>query len=230
MVPKTSYPPAYQHPQLTQPLTPSSAQQQLANFLAQTRRKPYLHPDALLLTSGVAYSAHSGPNGGLALHYLRRIEAGLRGESLMAESADMLAEQYGEGEGEGVELPEGDDEKLDAAIEARSSGALKRKRNLDLSEVGQWAEESSEAAFGDVTHAGAGAIQPDWEDEGAYERSQRPLEGEVGDREGAPAIAQNGPAPIVLTEKRVLSDKDKAARRAAKKERRKTEKKEKTTG
>ncbi|KAF2769298.1 hypothetical protein EJ03DRAFT_98148 [Teratosphaeria nubilosa] len=211
MVPKTSFPPVHHHPRLTKPLKAADAQKQLAAFLTQTSTKPYLHPDAILSASGIQYSAQSGPNGGLALHHLRRMEAGLRGENLIAESAEELAEQFGA-------LPHGDDTRVDALIENRTGGA-KRKRSMD--EVGQWAEDASEAAYGDVSRAGA---TEDWEDKEQYELNQRPVEGEVGERDGAEVVRQDGEVPVVAEEKKVLSEVDRKARKAAKKEKNKARK------
>jgi len=222
MVPKTSYPPTHHHPHLTTPLTPSAAQAQLAAFLSKTQSKPYLHPDALLSTSGITYSAQSGPTGGLAIHHLKRIEAGLRGENLIAETADELA-QFGEE----AELAVGDDSKVDALIEGKTlgsgrKGGLKRKRTPE--EVAQWAEQSSEAAFGNEAQAGAGAEE--WQDQEDFEQQQQPLVGEVGGREGAPVTSQNGAPPTVAhvedeTSKKPLTDADRRARKDAKKAKKK---------
>ncbi|KAH9845347.1 hypothetical protein Tdes44962_MAKER06704 [Teratosphaeria destructans] len=211
MVAKTSFPPIHHHPRLTKPLKPADAQKQLAAFLAQTSTKAYLHPDAILSASGIQYSAQSGPNGGLAIHHLRRMEAGLRGENLIAESAEELAEQFGA-------LPDGDDTRVDALIDSKINGS-KRKRSMD--EVGQWAEDASEAAYGDVSIARA---TEDWEDKEQYELKQRPVEGEVGDRDGAGVARQDGEVPVVVEEKKVLSEADKKARKAAKKEKNKARK------
>lgn len=217
MVPKAAYPPTHHHPSLTQPLSPSAAQAKLATFLAKTQTQPYLHPDALLSTSGITYSAQSGPTGGLTIHHLKRIDAGLQGENLVAETADELA-QFG---GEPV-LPEGDDSKLDAAIESqdgeKKKGAMKRKRSVE--EVGRWAQESSEA------------VQEGWQDPEEFEQSQRALEGEIGEREGAPATSQGGAPPAVLPVEggegsgKAVTEADKRAKRDAKKAKKKGEKAE----
>ncbi|KAI7554985.1 hypothetical protein KC331_g155 [Hortaea werneckii] len=225
MVPRVSDPPTYHHPALTKALKPASAETKLAGFLEKTQTQPYLHPDAQLSLAGITYSAQSGPTGGLAIHHLKRIDAGLKGENLVAETADELAMFGGE-----AALPEGDDSKLDATIEAKSDekkkGVLKRKRSTE--EVGKWAEQSSEAAFGE---AQAGAAAEDWQDREEYEQNQQPLEGEVGEREGAPATKQGGQPPVVRHAggdgHKELSAADKKARKDAKKARVKAEKAEK---
>jgi hypothetical protein len=213
MLVKPSHPPTHHHPRLTKRLTPSEAESHLSAFLSQTTTKPFLHPDALLSSAGITYSAQSGPNGGLALHHLRRIAAGLKGENLVPENADDLAEQFGEP----TRGYAGDDTRLDARIAESEKSARKRKRGMDGEEVGAWADASSEAAFGDVAVAGEG--EGEWEGKQEYEFRRETLEGAVGERDPA--------APA--TEKRELSGKDKAARKAAKKERNKKEKKAKGT-
>lgn len=215
MVPRTAYPPAHHHPRLTKSLSPAEAQNQLASFLAKTQHNPYLHPDALISTSGISYSAQSGPNGGLAINHLKRIEAGLRGENLVAETQEDLF-QYTDG------LPGGDDTRIYGLIEDTASARRKQdglgKRKRSKADVAQWADESSEAAFGD------------WQEMEEYAQEQRPLEGEMGEREGAPAVRQNGAPPTVLQHdaeggtRQPMTREDKAARKAAKRARGKARK------
>lgn len=209
------------HPHLTKRLTSQEAQQQLAAFLKRTETQPHLHPDAQLSASGIRFAAQTGPAGGLQLHHLRRIEAGLRGESLIAETAEKLAQEFGGAE---EQLPEGDDSRLDAAIDGKAPAGLKRKRSFE--DIGHWAEESSEAVFGTPTRAGgpttaADEESQDWQDKEEYELQQRDITGEVGEREGAPAVQQNGAPPVI---KKATDGAGKAAKRAAKKERRNAEK------
>lgn len=198
MVPKAPYPPVHHHPALTKSVTASDVQTQLSTFLARTLTEPHLHPDSLLSTSGITFSAHSGPEGGLALHHLRRIEAGLRGENLVKETEEELTEQFsaGDTEAERARLQAGDDARLDEMIER---DRRKRKR------VEEWAEESS--------NAGGAAPELDPEEQGQeeFERKQHIVEGEVGERAGAPAVEQNGEAPPVKT------SEGREAKRAAKK-------------
>ncbi|KAF2212695.1 hypothetical protein CERZMDRAFT_40472, partial [Cercospora zeae-maydis SCOH1-5] len=82
----TSYPPM--KIQKTTRLSLKDAQPTLAKFLERTNTKPHLHPDAWLATEGVRWGSKGGPNGGWAIHHLKRIEAGMRGVSLMPESRE----------------------------------------------------------------------------------------------------------------------------------------------
>lgn len=233
MVPRSSYPPVVHHDHLTQTLNPSTAQGQLKIFLEKTSTHPHLHPDSLLSTTGITYSAHSGPSGGLAIHHLRRIEAGLRGENLVADTEEELRRITGDDD-EG----EGDDEDLDRSI-ARSEEKLSKKRKR-TEEIQDWAEETSSQADGAVVPPGreieSFAHTPlhqvdyegngEWQDQREYELGQRIVEGEVGEREGAPAERQNVALPKVAKEeenaggKKELSRKEKEARKKAKKARR----------
>lgn len=54
---------------------------------------PHLHPDALITPTGVTFSSHGGPAGGVVMHNLRRVAAGLRGEYLEPEATPEPEEQ-----------------------------------------------------------------------------------------------------------------------------------------
>ncbi|KAK5675912.1 hypothetical protein LTS10_011644 [Elasticomyces elasticus] len=210
---RAAYPPIFHHPPSTTRLSPTQTQLQLASFLSLTASAPYLHPDAQLSTSGITFAAQSGPKGGIALHHLRRIEAGLRGERLGLETAAELEEEYGTEAGK----PESDDRRPDSLIAGTAAGSngggllkgvLKRKRTTD------WAESTP-------TNAGEGDSQEplnDYEDKESYELSQRNAVGEVGDR-GSHVVAQNGAPPVVQQHAMTKEDK-----RAAKKQKNKVEK------
>ncbi|KXL48592.1 hypothetical protein M433DRAFT_130163 [Acidomyces richmondensis BFW] len=217
-------PPFYRHDSLTRSLTPSAAQALLGKYLLDSQTTPWRHPDSLLRASGIAFPPHAGPQGGLALHHLRRIAAGLRGENLVTETVDELVEQFGDeaaAAAGGRLLPEGDDTRLDALIAGKNSGP-KRKRLMDESRVDAWAEDtavyrsSSEAAFGDVAHRGhTEGVEQDWE---KHDHSKDLWGREVGTRDSA------SETPMARSEKSLQEDK--AAKRAAKKEKRKAEKRE----
>lgn len=239
MVPRTAYPPVVHHDHLTRTLDPATAQSQLASFLEKTSTQPHLHPDSLLSTTGITYSAHSGPSGGLAIHHLRRIEAGLRGEELVVETEEELKHLTGE--------EEGDDEDLNKSI-ARSEKKLHKKRKR-TEEIQDWAEDTSSQAGGEIVKPGreieSFAHTPlhqsdyeqqqeegngEWQDQREYELQQDMLEGEVGEREGAPVQRQNVGLPHVVKEGEAragaaqgkeLSREEKKARKEAKKARRK---------
>jgi hypothetical protein len=73
-----------------------SASTALAEFLSDSLERPYLHPDATLSLDGIRYGPRSGPQGSWAFHHLRRIEAGMRGESLAVETTEELVAKFGE--------------------------------------------------------------------------------------------------------------------------------------
>ncbi|MCJ1245162.1 hypothetical protein MMC30_002363 [Trapelia coarctata] len=77
-----SFPPHRLHS--SRPVAPSEALSLLSSYLETAETEPYLQPNALL-TEGGPISASSGPNTGLILHNLKRVEAGLRGEHLSAD-------------------------------------------------------------------------------------------------------------------------------------------------
>lgn len=138
MASRTVYPAMFNSAPATA-LPQTTAQTQLSNFLAQTKTKPHLHPDALLSSTGVNFSAHSGPTGGLALHHLSRIEAGLRGENLVQETQEELEAVFGE-EMRAAGTLRGDDKRLDENI-----AGTKRARSQER--VKEW-EDGAEFALG----------------------------------------------------------------------------------
>lgn len=231
MVPRTAYPPSVHHTNLTRHLDPATAQSHLSTFLAKTPSTPHLHPDSLLSSTGITYSAHSGPSGGLALHHLRRIEAGLRGENLGVETEEELKRQFA-GEDD---LAEGDDEVLDASIAATERKERKKRKRVE--EIRDWVEDAAESgqveSFAntplhrpDEDDGGMEGVKPsEWEDQQEWELKQRPLEGELGEREGAPEVRQNVQVPEVVKHDREgkrtqsLTKEEKAARKKAKKAR-----------
>ncbi|KAK5108253.1 hypothetical protein LTR62_008637 [Meristemomyces frigidus] len=227
MVPRTAYPPNRHHASLTIHVPPATVEIALAEFLTQLEKTPYLHPDAQLSTSGIAFAAQSGSKGGIAVHHLRRIEAGLRGEHLAVETFEELEREYGQGpDGIGRELPEGNDGVLDNVI-----GEKARKASL----VADWAETTSEAAYGSSRHKQPD-LGPDERDQTSYEQSQHMLEGEVGSRDTAHGQQVSRVPPVVRQADGMAgkagkksgvgqrSQDPKMARKEAKKARRKAEK------
>jgi hypothetical protein len=184
MASRAVYPPI-QHPTGPVVLDPTAAQTQLSAFLSQARSKAHLHPDALLSSTGIQFSANSGPTGGLALHHLQRIEAGLRGENLVQETQEELEAVFGE-EMRAAGTLRGDDRRVDATIERVSKRSKSQERVRE------------------------------WEDGAEFAQQQDITEGEVGDR-GAHVVQQGGAPPEIEQHGGKV---DAAARKAAKKQRR----------
>jgi hypothetical protein len=229
MVPRIALPPTHPHPHLTKSLSPSDAEQALSTFLDKTQHQPWLHPDSYLSTTGVTFSATSGPIGGLAIHHLRRIAAGLRGENLAQETKEELDQKFGAHD----QIAEGDDARLDALIEKSEERRGRKRKRIEV-----WAEDTS-SQMGEVgpqeieSFANTPMHNPDldneWRDKAEWEQEQDILEGEVGEREGAPVVKQNGHVPEVVEHDDHGNVKgiSKEARKAAKKARRLEEKREK---
>ena len=161
----TAHPPQYELK--SHPVLPEAALGMLQTYLAATRHAPHLHPDALLTERGPQLAASE--EGGLALHHLRRVEAGLRGERL---------------------------------------------GNLDLKDGG-----------GDETAKGGSAMEvvaeSEWQDMDSYARAQEVEEGDIGPGSNG-VVADATHAPEVRP-----TGVDKEARKRAKKERAKDEKRHK---
>ncbi|KAF1920121.1 hypothetical protein BDU57DRAFT_3856 [Ampelomyces quisqualis] len=77
-------PPPSRHVSST-PISISDASAMLQTYLTNSESHPHLHPDALVTPTGIAFSSHGGPTGGVLMHNLRRVAAGLRGEFLEPE-------------------------------------------------------------------------------------------------------------------------------------------------
>ncbi|KAF2797674.1 hypothetical protein K505DRAFT_193526, partial [Melanomma pulvis-pyrius CBS 109.77] len=87
------------------PITLPAASTLLTRFLSNSESHPHLHPDALITPTGVTFSSHGGPLGGVVMHNLRRVAAGLRGEYLEPEATPEPEEEedrQGRGKGKGI--------------------------------------------------------------------------------------------------------------------------------
>jgi hypothetical protein len=115
MTSTTPYPPCHSHPSTR--ISPKDALSSLTAFIAASETTPWLHPDARITPDEIKYSTNGGPQGGIAMHHLRRIEKGLNGEILAPEPDDMF------------DLPTGDDANLDhlaAGYQTTLEGAQQR--------------------------------------------------------------------------------------------------------
>lgn len=271
------FPPIVEHDEHSKELTAEEAAVPLADYLERSRQAPWMHPDAWLSTDGVRHGPKSGPSGGWAIHHLRRIEAGLRGESLVAETKEELVEKFGEevvkkatdGIPEGLRQT-GDDRRVDAVIEGsqikiedektRKKREKKERAQREKAEKAGKANQpnnkrkrsewdDSDASVKAESQAGTGANTPyadsmtaysdTWQKKEDYEQSQEVIEGEVGGREGAPLVKQNGEPPVVVTHdlngevvvpQKAKTAEDKAARKLAKKLREKEAKARRASG
>lgn len=83
----------------SKPISTAAASSMLQTYITHSEAHPHLHPDALITPTGVTFSSHGGPSGGVVMHNLRRIAAGLRGEYLEPEpTPEPEAEEGVEGE------------------------------------------------------------------------------------------------------------------------------------
>lgn len=83
----------------SKPVSTADASTMLQTYISHSEAHPHLHPDALITPTGVTFSSHGGPTGGVVMHNLRRIAAGLRGEYLEPEpTPEPETEEGAEGE------------------------------------------------------------------------------------------------------------------------------------
>ncbi|KAK4500329.1 hypothetical protein PRZ48_008518 [Zasmidium cellare] len=271
-----AFPPIVEHEDLTKELTAEEASVSLADFLERSRKAPWMHPDAWLSTDGVRHGPKSGPSGGWVIHHLRRIEAGLRGESLVAETKEELVEKFGEEfvknapPGAADKVLRGDDTRVDAVIEEtetkfedeKSKKKREKKERIQREKAEKAGKENqpsnkrkradwddSDASFKGESQAGTGANTPyadsmtaysdTWQKKEDFEQSQEVLVGEVGERDAAPVVKQNGEPPVVVTHdvngevvvpSKAKTAEEKAARKLAKKQREKEDKARRESG
>jgi hypothetical protein len=84
----------------SKPVTAADASSILDRYLKNSTKHPHLHPDAQITQNGVVqFSSFGGPQGGVVLHNLRRVAAGLHGEFLEPEGTPEPEDGAGEGTG-----------------------------------------------------------------------------------------------------------------------------------
>ena len=88
----SAYPPIRHHS--TTPISTQTALSLLSNYLEATLTDASLHPNAILTENGPITPA-VGESTGLVLHNLRRVEAGLKGEHLEADSTLEKHDEHG---------------------------------------------------------------------------------------------------------------------------------------
>lgn len=204
-----AFPPSVILPNSLKPIAISDAQQILAAYLKRSETQPHLHPDAVLQPSGPTFSVQGGPEGGLVLQQLRRVEAGLRGEILKLDPKSSTAKQS-------------DDTRLDALIAEteeqentfeetpRKKGGLKRKSAVFDAGSSQDLVDGAN----DAQELAAAQLDSDAEADMIHGAEV----GELGDRSNVVEYA--GDVPKVKTPKKPSKEE----RKAAKKERKKLDK------
>lgn len=199
------YPPHIPH--TTTRLSIPDALARIQSYLTQSETSSYLHPDALIEPGGIALRTSAGPQGGIVMHHLARIAKGLDGEVLALDADELMFTQ----------------------------GQQQTQQNATAAAAGNIDGTATAAAFpkrwksnvGDdgmpiksaLKRPDADAVDPD-----TYARNQEIVEGEDGEREGAPNARQRD-APPEIVPRAALTDKD--ARKADKKARRKKEQRDK---
>lgn len=171
-----SFPPHRLHS--SRPIAPSEALGLLSSYLELAESEPYLQPNALL-TEGGPISATLGPNTGLILHNLKRVEAGLRGEHL---SADLEVEKFG-----GDDQPDIDVDTTGDALATTYTIAANGDGAMNTAEMGQ----------------------DGWQDKAEFEYEQGIIVAEVGEREPAvPVIPIEDVEVPKIHETKTTADKE----------------------
>ncbi len=195
----TSYPPHVHH--ATQSITSDEALQFIQEYLFNVEIQPWLHPDAILSERGPQLAGTL--SGGLTLHNLRRVEAGLRGERLG---------------GATLQDPNLSYLKHHSAIEEPYNS----HQDIRLENQEVIAREGYELG----NKSGEPVVNnEEWQDMESYRRDQEITEGEIGRRdmgvadEGSGGVNTEVMVTTSATKKEEKSSEEKEERRKAKEER-----------
>lgn len=188
-----------------QPVSPAQALTLLSRFLSAAETQPWLHPDALLSERGPQFSGAA--SGGLIMHNLRRVEAGLRGERMGAD----------------ISFEEEDGLNGEEETRAGDAGQVMEGVVLGGEERGVGGSRPREMSAGEAAEGEEGAEQQEeergnWVDMGTYQRHQDFTEGDLGKTDNV--VDDGGRVPQLEEGRRI----DREARKRAKAERRKEEK------
>lgn len=125
----------------SKPVSTADASTMLQTYISNSEAHPHLHPDALITPTGVTFSSHGGPTGGVVMHNLRRIAAGLRGEYLEPEPIpEPEAEEGAEG-GQAWNGKKGKGKKTtftDVEVEWQDKEAYEREQGeVEIGDIGE---------------------------------------------------------------------------------------------
>ena len=125
----------------SKPVSTADASTMLQTYISNSEAHPHLHPDALITPTGVTFSSHGGPTGGVVMHNLRRIAAGLRGEYLEPEpTPEPEAEEGAEG-GQAWNGKKGKGKKTtftDVEVEWQDKEAYEREQGeVEIGDIGE---------------------------------------------------------------------------------------------
>jgi hypothetical protein len=197
----------------------TDATRMLETYLTHSESHPHLHPDPIFTSRGFTFAAAGGPQGGLVMHNLRRLAAGMRGEYMEPEvtpepediSTHITLNGSRNAGGGGILKHSSREEDIEGWMDKEDY-----EREEGVIEIGEIGPRSS------FVRQGGGETEveitggPDFE--GGRKRKTSGLGEEDGDGDGAGVEDKAG------GEGRVV---DKEARKKAKKEKRKQEQKEK---
>lgn len=136
------------------PISTADASTMLQTYITNSEAHPHLHPDALITPTGVTFSSHGGPTGGVVMHNLRRVAAGLRGEYLEPEAtpepeedafAELGAQSKYSKKGKGTKTTFTDPEAGPVEIEWQDKETYEREQGeIELGDLGSRANVVAE--------------------------------------------------------------------------------------
>lgn len=155
----------------SKPVSVSDASAVLQTYIANSEAHPHLHPDALITPTGVTFSSHGGPTGGVVMHNLRRIAAGLRGEYLEPDLTPEPEEEEAAGEDRGWKGKKGKGTKT--TFTDPEAGTVQ----IEWQDKETYEREQGEMEIGDLAHranvVGDGGEEPDLELTGGKRKADK---------------------------------------------------------
>ncbi|KAF2749453.1 hypothetical protein M011DRAFT_398331 [Sporormia fimetaria CBS 119925] len=125
------------------PISTTQASEILTTYISNSEAHAHLHPDALITPSGVVFSSHGGPTGGVIMHNLRRVAAGLRGEYLEPEASPEPEERRFGGSNKTVFNEEGVNTEAEQSAQEGWQDKAEFEREEGVVEVGEIGDRSN---------------------------------------------------------------------------------------
>ena len=201
------FPPTITHS--TTRISPSTALTHLSDYLARSATDLSLLPNAQLTESGPAVGSSSA-QGGVVIHNLRRVEAGLKGEYLAATVGADAEAAVTDSVGVKVHAEV-------ATVQQPSSPTKKRKRQIEDDMLTSRPPKASGQTL--LSQSNPAASQQDfgakngWQDKSEYEQSQNIEQGELGQRDNAVVRDDTTQPPTINTATEEVSKEERRRRK-----------------
>ena len=195
-------------------IPPSAALAHLSDYLVRSKEDVSLLPNTQLTESGPAVGS-SSTHGGVLIHNLKRVQAGLKGEYLAAAVEDDDPDPRS---GDINHLPTGDEDAQYGGLNKKRKVADKRDSSLTQSQGNEGNDVIRLNSLEQQQQLGGESV---WQDKEEYEQSQAVEQGEIGRRSNAVTAARGAssqPPVIGITDESTAKEERKRKKKERKKE------------